>query len=101
MQIFRYKPGLEAEARIPKSGNSVLGRLGDGEFEVEVVKLSKNGPCYDVLLKHGQALHSETISSTIYKWLKDGTGFDYPQGGIAAVSIRDGRIVDVFSREEN
>lgn len=83
----------ECDELLTTSG--VLGRLEDGMYECAIVRIDRTNKGYDVTLKHGNHILTESMPKRSYADLQWATGFSRPAGGTCVVRIAQGHIVEV------
>ena len=90
--VHRYGPGRDCSSSQAFSSSSILGRMPDGFYEVEVITYKRTGKGVRVLLRQGALLHSELVDDSIARRIHVAVGWKYPQGGVLVVGIKGGTI---------
>lgn len=83
----------ECDALLTTSG--VLGRLEDGLYLCEIVRLERTKQGYDITIKHGSHILSDSMPRRIYPDLQWATDWDRPQGGKCVFKIVKGKIEEL------
>ena len=91
--VHRYRPGRDCSSSQTFSSSSILGKMNDGLYEVEVITYKRTFDGVRILLRNGNQLHSELVHDTIARQINAAVGWKYPQGGVLIVAIRQGKII--------
>jgi hypothetical protein len=87
---------IDAEVRALSAQEKVLGKLEDGVWECEIVRLSPiTRDSFELTIKHGQRIMSLEVNKQMVRLLEWATGFGRPVGGVALFSLKNGKIDEV------
>lgn len=102
---FTYEPGKGCGPVRDDASSKVLGKIPDGWWDVEVIKVTPIGgagyrPTYEIILRHNRMIHVELSDQSAISILREATGFSRPQGGHGVVRLRDGKLVGCLPAKE-